>query len=1086
MTILNGQRPKITFLLISPSIAEMIIKCWNANSKNRPIAKEVYEELNRLPYSFKFMKSEKYIKESTKGDGLTTTTSIYLSISYVKTAASFRLHNIATIGPSIAVLNRSVIELSFDIGVKFVESKKKRRGGALENNIGNKKFAAAKVLSDYFWGSKAGNTIESNSVNMEEECLIEETSFDHGDSRAFARKNSEQTPKSSKILIKRTLGKPLKKINFLGDNIDDILLDKPVVFPPSLKNLVNISVRKSFALDISLDNIVGKSVQEKLVVVRKLFSRINGFGGASTPSKFAGIVRAMFTSKSSLAQTSKKTEEMKILVNFDLRKPSGHLDQAVVLKKILIGTSTEAVRAALSEFGIIKLIKMQLTLLYTLPVGTNVHDIWDYIALVGGKTCVINHHPVSYAQVKCATVCFDSAKSLDTVLETMFVLKRTNLCWSHLVSAKCAACGKLGHTLLFCPVSGKKNVLSGASLCKTLLDLDKSRLAAIYAKHLAPVAHSVSFGGVSWAQIAGGFSFPPPPVWNVLLKASFSLEIKPTPLVSLELDNRFATLERSLTSFVEHVDMLAKSPGCQPLVTSLSQNQEVDIVMSKDSGVATGGETVVKVTAVVLKKILIGTSTEAVRAALSEFGIIKLIKMQLIEHINLVAACWSILIRKDAVCVARFDTLLYTLPVGTNVHDIWDYIALVGGKTCVINHHPVSYAQVKCATVCFDSAKSLDTVLETMFVLKRTNLCWSHLVSAKCAACGKLGHTLLFCPVSGKKNVLSGASLCKTLLDLDKSRLAAIYAKHLAPVAHSVSFGGVSWAQIAGGFSFPPPPVWNVLLKASFSLEIKPTPLVSLELDNRFATLERSLTSFVEHVDMLAKRLETPEPTNQEVDIVMSKDSGVATGGESVAEVVVFNPAVILKMEETLNSLSLMVMNLSAKLDNTDSVYDIIHWHKEKDNLVSIFTESKLKGKVCPWIVNKFNSVRVFTSGLESGNLGAGVVVVMNFSLAKHVCKISEVPGWLLSIKLLFRNKLSVSILGLYTSASLVAWFSQTSNINSLIAKAVNESFFVIFRGDFNEDSSRKCASFKKCLNFGLVNALDESSSKKLPIWSNF
>ncbi|KAG9289883.1 hypothetical protein G9A89_015463 [Geosiphon pyriformis] len=47
--------------------------------------------------------------------------------------------------------------------------------------------------------------------------------------------------------------------------------------------------------------------------------------------------------------------------------------------------------------------------------------------------------------------------------------------------------------------------------------------------------------------------------------------------------------------------------------------------------------------------------------------------------------------------------------------------------------------------------------------------------------------------------------------------------------------------------------------------------------------------------------------------------------------------------------------------------------------------------------------------------LGAGVMVIINSSLAKHVCKISEMPGWLLSIKLLFKNKLSVSILGLYT-----------------------------------------------------------------------
>ncbi|KAG9285608.1 hypothetical protein G9A89_009248 [Geosiphon pyriformis] len=99
---------------------------------------------------------------------------------------------------------------------------------------------------------------------------------------------------------------------------------------------------------------------------------------------------------------------------------------------------------------------------------------------------------------------------------------------------------------------------------------------------------------------------------------------------------------------------------------------------------------------------------------------------------------------------------------------------------------------------------------------------------------------------------------------------------------------------------------------------------------------------------------------------------------------------------------------------------DIIHWHNDINNLISIFMETKLKGRVCPWIINKFDSIRVFTSGLDSGYLGAGVVIIMNSFLVKHVCKISEVPGWLLSIKLLFKNKLSVLILGLYAGASLV------------------------------------------------------------------
>ncbi|KAG9296553.1 hypothetical protein G9A89_015145 [Geosiphon pyriformis] len=679
----------------------------------------------------------------------------------------------AIVGCNIIVMKKATKDSGFNDGYRPVFLRKKRRGGILEDGSSGENIGSV-IQNSHSWSSKTGDTTKSESIDMEEECLVEETSFNYSKGGALALEDPNQTPTGSKIKTMKALGKLLGKIDFsLNGNGDDILLDIPLELLPSIKNLVNVSVCKSFALDIGLDKVTRKSSQEKLAVVRKLFSKVNGFGEASTPSKFAGIIRVIFTSKLSLAQAFKKAEETEILVNSDLKRSSRHSNQTVVLKKI--------------------------------------------------------------------------------------------------------------------PIS---------------------------------------------------------------------------------------------------------------------------------------------------------TSTEAVCAVLSKFGIIKLIKMQLIEHADLVAA-----------------SLLYTLPIGTNAHDIWNYVASVGEKTCVIDYYPVSYVQTRCTTVCFNSAESLDAVIETTPVLKGANLCWSHFVLAKCAGCGNLDYTSLICPIGGKKNIPSGASLCKPLSNLDKSRLAAIYTKHLAPVAYSVSFGS------------------NVLLKAGSSLEIKPISLVFLELDNRFAALECSLTSLTEYVNMLAKRLETPEPMvfqlSPGLDIVISESLGVAAGGETVVEVVVFDPAVISKMEETLNNFSITVMSFSAKLDNA-GLNDIICWHKEKNNLVFIFTKSKLKEKICSWIVNKFDGMQVFTSGLESGNLGAGVVVVMKFSLAKHVCKILEVSSRLLSIKLLFKNKLSVSILGLYAG-----------NINSLIAKTVNESSFVILSGDFNEDSSHKCANFKKYLDFGLVNALNESSSGKLLTWFN-
>ncbi|KAG9306261.1 hypothetical protein G9A89_016165 [Geosiphon pyriformis] len=264
--------------------------------------------------------------------------------------------------PSLAL---SIIELGFNIGVKSAEPRKKRRDGALENNIGNWKFAIAET----------GDITKSNSVNMEKKCLVEEISFNYGDNKAFNSKDSEHMLKSSKKTItKRMLEKLLEKINFLDDNSDNILLDKLVVLPPPLKNLVNVSIKKSFALDISLDNVVEKSAQEKLVV-------------ASTPSKFAGIIRVTFTSELSLVQTSKKTEEVKILVNTNLKKSSGHSNWAVVLKEIPIGTLAEAVHTVLSEFRLIKSIKMQLVGLWQKAVIE--FEQIDYANLVTTKWSIL-------------------------------------------------------------------------------------------------------------------------------------------------------------------------------------------------------------------------------------------------------------------------------------------------------------------------------------------------------------------------------------------------------------------------------------------------------------------------------------------------------------------------------------------------------------------------------------------------------------------------------------------------------------------------------------------------------------------------
>ncbi|KAG9293321.1 hypothetical protein G9A89_007567 [Geosiphon pyriformis] len=197
-------------------------------------------------------------------------------------------------------------------GFKMVVSRKKKKGDVLAEGVNNR-GVVAEVSGVCSWSSETGDTTKSESIDMEEKCLVEETSFDYGEGGALAGGDYDQTLTSSKVKAKKALGKPLGKINFSRNSDDDgVLSDAPLKLPPLMKNLVNIPVRKSFALDIGLD----------------------------------------------------KTASVKILINTDLKKSSGRSDWAVVIKEIPIGTSAKAVCAALSEFGVIRAIKMQLIRLW--------------------------------------------------------------------------------------------------------------------------------------------------------------------------------------------------------------------------------------------------------------------------------------------------------------------------------------------------------------------------------------------------------------------------------------------------------------------------------------------------------------------------------------------------------------------------------------------------------------------------------------------------------------------------------------------------------------------------------------------------
>ncbi|KAG9307147.1 hypothetical protein G9A89_016975 [Geosiphon pyriformis] len=68
-----------------------------------------------------------------------------------------------------------------------------------------------------------------------------------------------------------------------------------------------------FHLSISLDK-------------KKIFATINGFGGATTLSKFERIIRSMFTSKESMEKATSLAREKEITINSNLKKQRIHSD----------------------------------------------------------------------------------------------------------------------------------------------------------------------------------------------------------------------------------------------------------------------------------------------------------------------------------------------------------------------------------------------------------------------------------------------------------------------------------------------------------------------------------------------------------------------------------------------------------------------------------------------------------------------------------------------------------------------------------------------------------------------------------------
>ncbi|KAG9300427.1 hypothetical protein G9A89_010052 [Geosiphon pyriformis] len=105
------------------------------------------------------------------------------------------------------------------------------------------------------------------------------------------------TSKAKQVNTNAGFGSPLGSPNFHINDDEVVLpfclpisLEKKWIDPKIIKTFVEVLVKRSFTLDINFSAIEGKLVTAKTQLIRKIFSTVNGFGGATTPSKFEEII----------------------------------------------------------------------------------------------------------------------------------------------------------------------------------------------------------------------------------------------------------------------------------------------------------------------------------------------------------------------------------------------------------------------------------------------------------------------------------------------------------------------------------------------------------------------------------------------------------------------------------------------------------------------------------------------------------------------------------------------------------------------------------------------------------------------------
>ncbi|KAG9301794.1 hypothetical protein G9A89_003943 [Geosiphon pyriformis] len=488
---------------------------------------------------------------------------------------------------------------------------------------------------------------------------------------------------------------------------------------------------------------------------------------------------------------------------------------------------------------------------------------------------------------------------------------------------------------------------------------------------------------------------------------------------------------------------------------------------------------------IVIKKILVDLSKSAAEFVFSKFGKISS------EIADLVAARWSIFMKKDFVCVAKAVdnkqswisrdlhwVLLYILSVGTTAFDLSDLLESYGGRTCFIGRNSSSYVHDRCVIICFDNKASKLAAIGFVPVFKSVNLQWAGFSLACCTKCKQFGHVSDVCSV-GENSGVCGKWM---VTDHDQAQIVGGFSSlsgfspslsaGLSPgtkfyLGAGSSFNSVNSHGVSGLFDCLASMEWflelltnqisNIMRKLSF-VDLVLLLSVSYEL---FLAVSASLTP-ESHLDMVLNG--APEPSAPFFSAVVDGTFGFSSSSSKILT------TKMGRLESKLMSLETSISLVLIRLDYlySGSGFLGLVWKFATCNVRGINVPAKQMDVVC-WHIssentNKYDGVRIFTFGLDIEYLGAGVAVVMNNSLACHISKVKAVPG---------QSKLLVTVFSLYIGASTGVYLEQMSKINFIIAKTVNTSTFVVLGGNFNKCSFGRSASFKFCSSLGLVNSFN-------------